>query len=76
MVFISGAGELFQKHCALVVKKTLNDKKKVDPNDLYDMMQLLLLRNENRLFVTDDKSQIPPDLVVKSQAIDIIKLIL
>jgi len=76
MVFINGAGELFHKHCALVVKKTLNDKKKVDPNDLYDMMQLLLLRNENRLFVTDDKSQIPPDLVVKSQAIDIIKLIL
>jgi len=56
MVFISGPGELFQKHCALVVKKTLNDKKKVDPNDLYDMMQLLLLRNKNRLFVTDDKS--------------------
>ena len=56
MVFINGAGELFHKHCALVVKKTLNDKKKVDPNDLYDMMQLLLLRNENRLFVTDDKS--------------------
>ena len=56
MVFINGAGELFHKHCALAVKKTLNDKKKVDPNDLYDMMQLLLLRNENRLFVTDDKS--------------------
>ena len=55
MVFISGAGELFHKHCALVVKRTLNDKKKLDLNDIYDMMQLLLLRNENRLFVTDDK---------------------
>ena len=33
----------------------LNNKKKVDLNHLYDMMQLLLLRSENRLFVTDDK---------------------
>jgi hypothetical protein len=56
MVFTTGAGRLFQNHCTLVVKNTLNGKKKVDPNDLYDMMQLLLLRDENRLFVTDDKS--------------------
>jgi hypothetical protein len=56
MVFTSGAGQLFQYHCIQVVKRTLNNKKKVDPNDLYDMMQLLLLRNENRLFVTEEKS--------------------
>jgi hypothetical protein len=56
MIFTSSAGQLFQKHCTLVVKKNLNAKKKVDTNDLYDMLQLLLLQNENRLFVTDDKS--------------------
>jgi len=56
MVFTDGAGRLLLNHCTLVVKKTLNDKKKLDLNDLYDMMQLLLLRNENLLFVTDDKA--------------------
>ena len=54
LVFTSGVGQLFQYHCTEVVKKTLNNKRKVDLNHLYDMMQLLLLRNENRLFVTND----------------------
>ncbi len=53
--FTEGAGRLFHSHCISVAKRTINDRKKVDRNDLYDMMQLLLLRDDNRLFVTDDK---------------------
>lgn len=29
---------------------------KIDPNDLYDMLQLILLWENNLLFVTSDKS--------------------
>jgi len=53
--FATGAGRLFHTHCVNIVKKTINDGRNVEPNDLYDAMQLLSLRDENRLFVTDDR---------------------
>ncbi len=49
----SGVGQMFQAHLTLVAKKTLNWGENVDPNDLYDAMQLLLLQ-DGRLFVTND----------------------
>ena len=56
MALANGAGKLFQTHCTTLVKRTINESKKVDPNDLYDMLQLVLLRDNNRLFVTSEKS--------------------
>jgi hypothetical protein len=53
--FTIGAGRLFHTHCVNIVKKTINDRRNILPNDLYDAMQLLSLRDENRLFVTDDR---------------------
>jgi hypothetical protein len=53
--FSKGVGRLFHSHCVNVAKKTINERRKVEPNDLYDAMQLLCLREENRLFVTDDR---------------------
>jgi len=65
MALIGGVGQLFQTHCMHLVKKTVNDGRKVDPNDLYDMLQLILLEDDNTLFVTGEKSfflyQIDPD---------------
>lgn len=55
-MFTKGAGQVFHMHCCSRVKKVVNDRKKIDPNDLYDMLQLILLRDENRLFVTNDES--------------------
>jgi len=55
LAFSAGAGKLFQSHCTSIAKKTINEKRKVNPNDLYDAMQLLHLNDENRLFVTDDR---------------------
>jgi hypothetical protein len=53
--FAIGVGRLFRTHCVNIVKKTINDGRNIEPNDLYDAMQLLSLRDENRLFVTDDR---------------------
>lgn len=53
--FTKGAGRLFQSHCTIIAKKTINERRRIEPNDLYDAMQLLHLRDENRVFVTDDK---------------------
>jgi len=49
----SGVGKMFQAHITLVAKKTLDWGEKIDPNDLYDAMQLLLLQ-DGRLFITND----------------------
>jgi len=38
----------------ILVKRNLNEKKKVDPNDLYDMLEVILLQGNNRLFVTSE----------------------
>lgn len=48
-----GAGHVFQAHMTFVAANTINRQHSIDPNDLYDAMQLLLL-NGNRLFVTND----------------------
>lgn len=56
MAFTNGAGKLFHVHCTALVKKRINSGKAIDPNDLYDMMQLILLRDTNRILVTDDRA--------------------
>jgi hypothetical protein len=53
--FCDGAGKLFHIHCVQIAKTTINDKRHVASNDLYDAMQLLHLRDPNRLFVTEDR---------------------
>jgi hypothetical protein len=62
---IGGVGQIFQTHCMCLVMKTVNDGKRVDPNDLYDMLQLISLENENTLFVTSEniffQYQVDPD---------------
>jgi len=55
LAFAAGAGKLFQSHCTSIAKKTINEKRKANSNDLYDAMQLLHLNDENRLFVTEDR---------------------
>jgi hypothetical protein len=52
--FTGGAGRMFHAHFTLIALKTINWQEKIDPNDLYDAMQLLLL-HEGRVFVTNDK---------------------
>jgi hypothetical protein len=37
------------------VQKAIQDGAKDDANDFYDMLQLILLRDINLLFVTDDR---------------------
>jgi hypothetical protein len=54
--FTQGGGRVFAQHCKLVAQQTLLQGKKVDPNDLYDMLQLLLLQDPGRIFVTDEKA--------------------
>lgn len=54
--FTQGGGRVFAEHCKLVAQQTLLQGKKVDPNDLYDMLQLLLLQEPRRIFVTNDKA--------------------
>ena len=53
--FTKGAGRMFHTHVTLIAIKTINWGERVDPNDLYDAMQLLLL-TEERLFVTNEKN--------------------
>jgi len=52
--FYDDGGKLFHIHCVQIAKTTINDRRNVYPNDLYDAMQLLHLKDKNRLFVTDD----------------------
>lgn len=54
--FTHGAGRMFKSHITLVAFKTLVQGASIDPNDLYDALQLLQLQDENRLFVTNEKS--------------------
>ena len=54
--FTFGGGRLFHIHAVSRVKKIVNDKKNIDPNDLYDMLQLIMLGEENRLFITNEKA--------------------
>ena len=48
-----GAGHVFQAHLTLIAINRINYQHGIDPNDLYDAMQLLLL-NGNRIFVSND----------------------
>ncbi|MGR3318114.1 MAG: hypothetical protein ACUZ8O_06500 [Candidatus Anammoxibacter sp.] len=54
--FTQGSYKLFYSHCISISKKIINDRKKIDPNDLYDMLQLILLKDKNLLFVTSENS--------------------
>lgn len=54
--FTYGAGRMFKSHITLVAINTLTLGQAVDPNDLYDAIQLLMLRDGNRLFVTNETS--------------------
>lgn len=54
--FTYGAGRMFNAHITLVAYKELRQGAAIDPNDLYDALQLLLLRDDNRLFVTNERS--------------------
>lgn len=63
MALKGGVGKLFMTHCMKLVMKTVNDGRKVCPNDLYDMLQLILLEDDNILFLTEEKTffQYPTD---------------
>lgn len=50
-----GCGRVFQAHCTFIAHKAVNLGCKIDANDLYDSLQLLLLRDKNRIFVTDEE---------------------
>jgi|CXWL01.1.fsa_nt_gi hypothetical protein len=54
--FTYGAGRVFKSHITLTAIETLNLGHAIDPNDLYDALQLLMLRDSNRLFVTNENS--------------------
>jgi hypothetical protein len=51
--FTMGPGRMFHAHVTLIAIKTINWKERVDPNDLYDAMQLLLL-TDGRLFISNE----------------------
>ena len=53
--FNEAGGGMFLHHLKLLVKKAVKDGRKEYANDFYDMLQLLLLVDENLLFVTSDK---------------------
>ncbi len=52
--FKGPGGEMFRFHFSKILEKTLNYQRGEDANDFYDMLQLLLLRDENLIFVTDE----------------------
>lgn len=54
--FTHSAGRMFQSHITLIAFKNLIQVASIDPNDLYDALQLLQLQDENRLFVTNERS--------------------
>ena len=53
--FTLGPGRMFHAHVTLIAIKTINWGKKVDPNDLHDAIQLLLL-TDGRLFISNEKN--------------------
>jgi hypothetical protein len=54
--FTRGAGRIFKSHVTLIAHNTVSLGRRIDPNDLYDALQLLSLRETNRLFVTNERS--------------------
>lgn len=53
--FEGPGGRMLLTHFKHLLVKTIRDQRQEDSNDFYDMLQLLLLRDSNRLFVTDDR---------------------
>ena len=53
--FNEPGGKMCLSHLLKLVLKAVRDGAKDDANDFYDMLQLLLLRDINLLFVTDDR---------------------
>jgi hypothetical protein len=53
--FNEAGGKMCLSHLLKLVIKAVQDGAKDDANDFYDMLQLLLLRDTNLLFVTDDR---------------------
>lgn len=53
--FRGHGGKMFEAHLVRLLKRTIDDGRAPNGNDFYDMLQLLLLRDPNRLFVTDDR---------------------
>lgn len=53
--FEGPGGKMFLAHFKHLLVKTIRDQRHEDSNDFYDMLQLLLLRDSNLLFVTDDR---------------------
>ena len=53
--FDEAGGKMCLSHLLKLVIKAVREGAKNDANDFYDMLQLLLLRDTNLLFVTDDR---------------------
>jgi hypothetical protein len=53
--FNEAGGKMCLSHLLKLVIKAVQDGAKDDANDFYDMLQLLLLRDINLFFVTDDR---------------------
>lgn len=53
--FEGPGGMMFLTHFKHLLVKTIRDQRHEDSNDFYDMLQLLLLRDSNLFFVTDDR---------------------
>ncbi|MBX3305873.1 MAG: hypothetical protein KF751_07440 [Nitrospira sp.] len=53
--FEGPGGMMVLNHFKHLLVKTIRDQRHEDSNDFYDMLQLLLLRDSNLLFVTDDR---------------------
>lgn len=53
--FEGPGGMMFLTHFKHLLVKTIRDKRHEDSNDFYDILQLLLLRDSNLLFMTDDR---------------------
>lgn len=52
--FRGQGGKMFEAHLLKLLRRTIDDGLHPQPNDFYDMQQLLLLRLPNLLFVTGD----------------------
>jgi hypothetical protein len=54
--FQQAGGKMFLTHFVKLLDRMIRARAKDDANDFYDMLQLLLLRDINLLFVTDDRA--------------------
>jgi len=54
--FERAGGKMFLTHFVKLLDRVIKTRAKDDANDFYDMLQLLLLRDRNLLFVTDDRA--------------------